>query len=44
MPELLFEDFQEQAFEEFEVFFSEQQGKRPWSTLHLLFSCLFCSM
>jgi hypothetical protein len=31
VPEPLFEDFQEQAFEESEVFFSGQQGKCPWS-------------
>jgi hypothetical protein len=29
MPEPLFEDFQEQAFEDSEVFFSGQQGKCP---------------
>jgi hypothetical protein len=29
MPELLFEDFHEQVFEEPEVFFSGQQGKCP---------------
>jgi hypothetical protein len=27
VPESLFEDFQDQAFEEYEVFFSGQQGK-----------------
>jgi hypothetical protein len=34
--EPLFEDFQEQVLEEPKVFFSGQQGKCPWSTLHLL--------
>jgi hypothetical protein len=29
MLEPLFKDFQEQVFEEFEVFFSDQQGKCP---------------
>jgi hypothetical protein len=29
MPEPLFEDFQEQVFEESEIFFSGQQGKCP---------------
>jgi hypothetical protein len=29
MPETLFEDFQEQVFDESEVLFSEQQGKCP---------------
>jgi hypothetical protein len=29
VPEPLFEDFQEQVFEESEVFFSGQQGKCP---------------
>jgi hypothetical protein len=29
MLESLFKDFQEQVFEESEVFFSEQQGKCP---------------
>jgi hypothetical protein len=29
IPEALFEDFQEQVFEETEVFFSGQQGKCP---------------
>jgi hypothetical protein len=29
MPEPLFEDFQEQDFEDLEVFFSGQQGKCP---------------
>jgi hypothetical protein len=29
VPEPLFKDFQEQAFEESEVFFSGQQGKCP---------------
>jgi hypothetical protein len=29
MPEPLFEDFQEQVFEESEIFFSGQQGKYP---------------
>jgi hypothetical protein len=29
MPVLLFKDFQEQVFEESEVFFSGQQGKCP---------------
>jgi hypothetical protein len=27
MPEPLFEDFQEQVFNDFEIFFSRQQGK-----------------
>jgi hypothetical protein len=29
MPELFFEDFQDQAFEESQIFFVEQQGKCP---------------
>jgi hypothetical protein len=29
MPELFFEDFQDQAFEESQFFFAEQQGKCP---------------
>jgi hypothetical protein len=29
MPKPLFEDFQDQVFEESEVFFSRQQGKCP---------------
>jgi hypothetical protein len=29
VPGVLFKDFQEQVFEESEVFFSEQQGKCP---------------
>jgi hypothetical protein len=32
VSEPLFEDFQEQAFEDSKVFFSGQQGKCPWST------------
>jgi hypothetical protein len=31
VPEPLFEDFQDEAFEESEVLFSGQQGKCPWS-------------
>jgi hypothetical protein len=29
MPEPFFEDFQDQAFEEFPFFFAERQGKCP---------------
>jgi hypothetical protein len=29
MPEPLFEDFQDQVFEDYEVYFSGQQGKCP---------------
>jgi hypothetical protein len=29
VPEPFFEDFQDQAFEEFQFFFVEQQGKCP---------------
>jgi hypothetical protein len=29
MPELFFEDFQDQAFEESQFFFAELQGKCP---------------
>jgi hypothetical protein len=29
MPEPFFEDFQDQAFEESQIFFAEQQGKYP---------------
>jgi hypothetical protein len=35
MPEPLFKDFQEQVFEESEVFLSGQHDKCPRSTLHL---------
>jgi hypothetical protein len=28
-PELLFEDFQDQTFEESQLFFADQQGKSP---------------
>jgi hypothetical protein len=28
-PELFFEDFQDQAFEESQLFFADQQGKLP---------------
>jgi hypothetical protein len=41
MSEPLFKDFQEQAFEDSEVFFSDQKGKCPRSTLHLLYSYQF---
>jgi hypothetical protein len=34
VPELFFEDFQDQAFEESQFFFAEQQGKCP---------CPFCA-
>jgi hypothetical protein len=36
MLEPLFKDFQEQVFKEYEVFFSGQQGKCPWSL------CIYC--
>jgi hypothetical protein len=29
VPGLFFEDFQDQAFEEFQLFFMDQQGKLP---------------
>jgi hypothetical protein len=29
MPELFFDDFQDQTFEESQFFFAEQQGKCP---------------
>jgi hypothetical protein len=41
VPELLFEDFQEQVIQESEVFFSRQLS---FITLYLLFSYLFYSM
>jgi hypothetical protein len=44
MPDPLFRDFQDQVFEESQVFFSGQQGKCPLSTLRLLFSYLLYSM
>jgi hypothetical protein len=36
VPEPFFEDFQDQAFEESQLFFADQQGKCPGTTLHLL--------
>jgi hypothetical protein len=36
------EDFQEQAFEEFQFLFAEQQGKCPLTILHLCPFSLVC--
>jgi hypothetical protein len=43
VPKPLFEDFQDQALKESEVF-SEQQGKCPCSLCTYYFSYLICSM
>jgi hypothetical protein len=43
VPEPFFEDFQDQAFEESQLFFADQQGKSPWTfcTYSYFFLCLF---
>jgi hypothetical protein len=42
IPEPFFEELQDQAFENSQLFFADQQGKLPWTYYAYIFLCLFC--